>query len=93
MKNLKCIFAVNLLGILCHATFTARADEPKPKLYPLKTCLICGMELGMMGSKPYVFVYHGQEFKVCDESEKKMFDKEPAKYVKQLADAAAKLTK
>jgi len=91
MKNLKCIFAVLLLAILCHATFTARADEPKPKPYPLKSCLICGMELGTMGSKPYVFVYKGQEFKVCDESEKKMFDKNPDKYVKRLADAVAKL--
>ena len=64
------------------------AGEP----YPLNTCLVCGMKLGEMG-KPYVFVYKGQEIKVCNESEKKDFDKDPDKYMKKLADAEAKLKK
>ena len=42
------------------------------------------MELGMMG-KPYVFVYQCQEIKVCNQSEKAEFDKEPGKYLKKLA--------
>ena len=50
------------------------------------------MKLGEMG-KPYVFVYKGQEIKVCDKSEKADFDKDPDKYMKKLADAEAKLKK
>ena len=74
---------------------TSRADDQKvekPRPYPLNTCLVCGMKLGDMG-KPYVFVYKGQEIKVCNESEKKDFDKDPDKYMKKLADAEAKLKK
>ncbi len=69
---------------------TKKLQKPKP--YPLDTCLVCDMKLGDMG-KPYVFVYKGQEIKVCNESEKKDFDKAPDKYLKKLADAEAKLKK
>lgn len=68
------------------------AANAKPKPYPLKTCLVCGMTLGDMG-KPYVFVYKGQEIKVCDKSEQAEFDKHPDKYMKKLADAEAKMKK
>lgn len=85
-----------LIGILLLAlSFVAFADDSKttpPKPYPLKTCLICDMQLSDMG-KPFVFVYKGQEIKVCDESEKDIFDKNPAKYLKKLADETAKLKK
>jgi nitrous oxide reductase accessory protein NosL len=66
----------------------AQKKEPEAaaKPYPLQTCLVCGMKLGDMG-KPYVFVYQGQEIKVCDKSEKADFDKDPNKYLKKLADA------
>jgi hypothetical protein len=47
------------------------------------------MDLGP--GKPYVFVYKGQEIKLCDESERAIFDKDADKYLKQLADAEAKL--
>jgi YHS domain-containing protein len=43
--------------------------------------------------KPCVFVYKGQEIKVCNESERKDFDKDPDKYMKKLAAAEAKLKK
>jgi|HubBroStandDraft_6_1064221.scaffolds.fasta_scaffold340354_2 YHS domain-containing protein len=62
------------------------------KPYPLDTCLVCDMKLSGMGT-PYVFAYHGQQIKVCDKSEKADFDKEPAKYMKKLADAEAQLKK
>ena len=65
-----------------------KAEKPKP--YPLETCLVCGMKLRGM-SKPFAFVYEGQEIKVCDQSEKADFEKAPDKYMKKLADAAAKL--
>lgn len=91
MKNLKYILVI--IAVLCAVSFVSRADDQKPTPYPLKTCLVCGMELGMMDSKPYVFVYKGKEIKVCDESEKKTFEKDPDKYLKKLADAEAKLKK
>jgi YHS domain-containing protein len=64
--------------------------EGKP--YPLDTCLVCDMKLAGMGT-PYVFAYQGQQIKVCDKTEKADFDKDPAKYMKKLADAEAKLKK
>jgi len=50
------------------------------------------MELGSMG-KPCVFVFKGQEIKVCDKSEQAVFDKDPEKYLKKLADAEVRLKK
>ena len=92
MKNLKYLFAIILTVAIIAVSLTSRADEQKPKPYPLDTCAVCGMKLGEMG-KPYVFVYKGQEIKVCDKSEKADFDKDPDKYMKKLADAEAKLKK
>src|SRR5208283_2377647 len=71
MKNMKFILAVVLTATLCAFSFASRADDSTnapAKTYPLKTCLVCGMELGMMDSKPYMFVYKGQEIKLCDKS-------------------------
>jgi YHS domain-containing protein len=90
MKNLKYILSIIL--VIAAVAITSRADDPKPKPYPLDTCLVCGMKLGDMG-KPYVFVYKGQEIRVCDQSEQADFDKDPQKYLKKLADAEAKLKK
>jgi hypothetical protein len=59
--------------------------------YPLDTCAVCGMKLGEMGEKPYTFVYQGREIKVCDKSEEADFKKDPAKYLKEVDEAAAKL--
>jgi hypothetical protein len=89
MKNLKNVFFI-VLAIAALA-FTSCADNQnqKTKPYPLKTCLVCGMDLGP--GKPYVFVYKGQEIKLCDESERAIFDKDADNYLKQLADAEAKL--
>jgi len=93
MKSLKYIVALTMAVVLVIFALTSRADDQKtekPKPYPLDTCLVCGMKLGDMG-KPCVFVYKGQEIKVCNESEKKDFDKAPDKYMKRLANAEAKL--
>ena len=93
MKNLKHVIVLAVAVVLVIFTMTSRADDQKaekPKPYPLDTCLVCGMKLGDMG-KPCVFVYKGQEIKVCNESEKKDFEKAPDKYMKKLADAEAKL--
>jgi nitrous oxide reductase accessory protein NosL len=95
MKNLKFILIIILAVAIVAVSFTSRADNSTNapvKPYPLKTCLVCDMELGMMG-KPYVFTNANQEIKVCNKSEKADFDKDPDKYMKKLADAEAKLKK
>ncbi len=92
MKNLKFILAIVLTVALVAVSLTSRADEKKPKPYPLDTCLVCGMKFNSMG-EPCKFVYKGQEIKVCDKSEKADFDKDPDKYMKKLAAAEAKLKK
>lgn len=58
----------------------------KPKPYPLETCLVSDEKLGEMG-KPFAFTYEGQEIKLCCKSCQKDFKKDPAKYVKKLANA------
>jgi len=71
--------------------FTAKADtstNAPVKPDKLTTCPVSGEKLDEMG-KPYVFVYQGQEVKLCCPGCKKDFDKDPAKYVKKIQDAAA----
>lgn len=87
MKNLKSIIAV--IALLSALVPASRADDQVPTPYPLKTCLVCGMDLGM--GKPKVFVYQGQQIMVCNASEKTTFDQAPDKYMKKLADETAKL--
>ncbi len=64
--------------------------KPKAKPYPLDTCIVSGEKLGGDMGKPYVFDYKGQEIKMCCPSCKKDFDKDPAKYLKKMADEVAK---
>jgi len=95
MKNIRSIAIIIVVLSLLTLIATVRADDAqpsKPKPYPLDRCLVCGMKLGEMG-QPFVFVYKGQEIKVCDKSEKADFDKAPEKFMKKLADAEAKLKK
>ena len=63
--------------------------KPKPDL--LTTCPVSGEKLGEM-APPYVFVYQGQEVKLCCSGCKKDFDKDPAKYLAKIraADKNAK---
>ncbi len=67
------------------------ADAPATKVPPkpdkLTTCPVSGDKLGEM-EKPFVFVYKGQEVKLCCKSCKSDFDKNPAKYIKKIEDAA-----
>ena len=60
------------------------AVKPKPDL--LTTCPVSGGKLGEMG-KPLVFVYQGQEVKLCCGGCKSAFDKDPAKYIKKIREA------
>jgi YHS domain-containing protein len=85
MKKLKFCFAILLVAGM-FAAISARADgtnsvaAPKPDL--LKTCPVSGDKLGADMGKPFVFVYQGQEVKLCCPDCKANFDKDPAKYIK-----------
>lgn len=88
MKMLKNITALALTTVFLAAPLVSFADEKKdaPKPYPLDKCIVSDEKLGEMG-KPFVFTYEGQEIKLCCKSCQKDFKKEPAKYLKKLADA------
>ena len=62
------------------------ATDAQPKPYPFDTCVVDGMKLGSMGD-PYVFVYQGQEIKLCCAGCKPIFLKDPDKYLKKIQDA------
>jgi len=51
--------------------------------YPLKTCLVTGIELGSMG-KPITKLYNGQEIKLCCKPCIKKFDANPTKCLGKL---------
>jgi YHS domain-containing protein len=77
------VLGMTALASTAMATDTTNAP-PKPDL--LTTCPVSGDKLGDMG-KPYVFVYQGQEVKLCCSSCKKTFDRDPAKYIKKIREA------
>ena len=56
----------------------------------LKTCPVSGDKLGADMGDPYVFVYKGQQVKLCCKDCKKDFDKDPAKYIKLIRAADKK---
>jgi YHS domain-containing protein len=97
MKKLKILAAIALavqflvspLAGLAGDTNSVVPANPKPDL--LTTCPVSGDKLGEMG-KPDVFVYQGQEIKLCCSGCKKDFDKDPAKYLAKIraADKNAK---
>jgi len=55
----------------------------------LATCPVSGEKLGEMG-KPVVFTYKDQEVKLCCNSCKKDFDKDPEKYIAKIRAADKK---
>jgi hypothetical protein len=74
--------------IVAGAADTSSAGDAKsPKPYPLKTCIVSGEKLGGDMGKPYVFVYEGQEIKLCCKRCLKDFNKAPGKYLQKMADA------
>lgn len=100
MKKFKFIAGSLLAAVFLSLSPAARADgtntlsttntiPPKPDL--LTTCPVSGDKLGEMGPA-YVFVYKGQEVKLCCPDCKKDFDKNPEKYMKLIraADKADK---
>ena len=94
MKTLKMLRVLALtvpflaLPLAGRAGDTNSAASTPSKPDKLTTCPVSGEKLDGMG-KPYVFVYQGQEVKLCCSGCKKDFDKDPAKYLKKIQDAAA----
>jgi YHS domain-containing protein len=64
----------------------AKKAAPKPKPYPLETCLVTGDDLDDMDERVST-VYQGQTFEFCCKPCLKKFHKNPSKYVKALAKA------
>ncbi len=57
--------------------------------YPLQTCVVSGEKLGGMG-EAVNYVYKGRLVRFCCKGCVKDFEKDPAKYLKILDEAAAK---
>jgi YHS domain-containing protein len=90
-RTVKSIMIAGLTLAATALTSSARADtstNAPVKPDKLATCPVSGEKLDSMG-KPYVFAYQGQEVKLCCSGCKKDFDKDPAKYLKKIQDAAA----
>ncbi|MBK8000434.1 MAG: hypothetical protein IPK15_17375 [Verrucomicrobia bacterium] len=58
------------------------ARHAAAKAYPLNKCLVT--DEGFDHGKPYTFVHHGQEIKLCCEDCLADFKKEPSKYLSKL---------
>ena len=95
MKKLKFFAAIALFAVSLTVPFVVRADDTNSpststnavvKPYPLDTCVYDGMKLGSMGD-PYVFVYQGQEIKLCCAGCKSRFLADPDTYMKKIKDA------
>jgi len=95
MKKLKTLIAIALavpfllspIPSLAEDTNSVAPVNPKPDL--LANCPVSGDKLGEMG-KSVVFVYQGQEVKLCCPDCKKDFDKDPAKYLSKIRSADEK---
>ena len=90
MKTSKLLVVAALITSVLAAPLTAWAADKKAekvKPYPLKTCIVADDKLD---KDAVSFEYQGREYKLCCESCRKDFDKEPAKFVKKLEDAEKK---
>ena len=85
MKTKRILAAAFLAALLAGPllTYSVRADDQKPVPDKMKTCPVSDENLGEMGP-PNVFVYKGQEVKLCCPHCKKDFDKDPDKYLKKI---------
>ena len=85
MKASKNLTAAALALSLLAIPFAGLAADSPKNVQPdkLTTCPVSGDKLGEMGP-PYVFVYKGQEVKLCCPHCKKDFLKNPAKYLKKI---------
>lgn len=93
MKLKKHIITAALVAGFAAGAFTSRAADEKAadakaKPYPLKNCVVTDEEIGKdPDMKPAVFIYKGQEVKLCCSGCKKDFNKDPEKYMKKIEEA------
>lgn len=80
---------ITLLAAAVLSTGILAAADIVPADYPLKKCPVSDEKLGEMG-KPVKVTSEGTDVYLCCKSCVKDFDKEPAKYVKLVRDAAKK---
>jgi len=82
-----------LPALLLLAAVLPGADQPAPevkaKAYTLTTCIVTDEKLDAMGGA-VTLVHEGQEVKFCCKGCIKDFNKDPAKFLKKLAEAEAK---
>lgn len=74
------------VALAADAAKAKKADKP----YPLETCCVSGEKLDGMG-EPFVFSHEGQEIQLCCKSCKKDFDKDAAKFMAKVGEAAKKV--
>ena len=67
--------------------FAAEPTTKPAKAYPLKTCVVTDEALGGDMGEPVVINYEGQEVKFCCGGCVKKFKKDPATYLKKIAEA------
>jgi YHS domain-containing protein len=84
-KSIIAIIAAAFTGGLAFA-----ADSGVPKEFPLQKCPISGKAYGSGGMKAFKVTHDGTDVWLCCKSCKGDFDKDPAKYAKQVKDAAPK---
>jgi YHS domain-containing protein len=72
---------LTLLGIGLGLSSCGKA--PLQDTYPLTTCIVSGEDLNSMG-RPYVFTHEGREIRLCCNSCREDFDKDPEKYLSKL---------
>ena len=91
MTFTKHILTAVLLTGLAAGVLSVRADDKpadkKAKPYPLAKCIVSDEKFEGSEMKPYEFDYKGQTIKLCCKSCLKDFNKEPAKYLKKIAEA------
>ncbi len=81
---------ITTIAAVLFGGFVFAADSGVPKDYPLKKCVISGEEIGGGDMKPFKVTHEGTDVWLCCKNCKKDFDKDPAKYAKQVKDAATK---
>ena len=83
-----------ILALVSLASVAVYAEDAKPaaKTVPdkLTTCPVSGDKLGGDMGKPFVFIYKGQEVKLCCPDCKKEFDRTPDKFIAKIRAADKK---
>ena len=76
MKKILFVAALTIV-----ASVGVRAEDTKPAPDQLTTCPVSGEKLGGDMGQPYVFIYKGQEVKLCCSMCKAKFEKDPEKFI------------